>query len=423
MEDRMPETRARGRSGGERWPVAVVGAGAAGLVAAIFAARSGARTVILETRPKPGAKILVSGGGRCNVLPAAASPDDFFTTGSRATMRNILGSWPLAEVRAFFETELGVPLTDEAEGKVFPSSGLARDVLQSLLRAARQAGVTVIGDARVQSVEARDDAGGFRIEAGAAGPFEAARLVLATGGRSLPKTGSDGGGWRIAETLGHTIAPTSPALVPLVDRAKTWSELAGLALPAELEVRRGDKVVTRRTGSFLFTHRGYSGPVVLDVSRHFTGGDVEAPTLVARWGGAEAPDWDSELREGGARSVLGPLRRHLPRRLADRVLADAVVDPARRVAELTRDERLRLVRGLVSEPLPVTGHEGWRKAEVTAGGVPLDEIRARDLSSRRIPGLHLAGEMLDVTGRIGGFNFLWAWVTGRKAGRGAAMAE
>jgi predicted Rossmann fold flavoprotein len=408
------------------WPLVVVGAGAAGLTAALFAGRAGVATLALETRPRPGAKIRVSGGGRCNVLPVSSTPDDFETSGSRPALRNLLGTWPLAEIREFFESDLGIALVDEPGGKVFPRSGSAREVVDALLRTVRSAGVRVAGDARVVTLEVTPAAaageGGFRLGLEDGRRLRARRVVLATGGRSLPKTGSDGGGLRLASALGHRVVPTRPALVPLIDPTGSWAGLSGLTVPAELTVRRGDRVVDERRGSFLFTHRGYSGPVVLDVSRHFTGEDAGDTVLTARWGDGTVADWDRALRESGGGTVASRLRGGLPRRLVDRLLERAAVDGTKRAAELGREDRRRLGKWLEAAPLVVGGHEGWNKAEVTAGGVPLAEVRGRDLESRIVPGLHLAGEILDVTGRLGGFNFQWAWVTGRRAGEGAAAA-
>ena len=257
------------------WPLVVVGAGAAGLLAAVFAARRGARVLLLETRPRPGAKILVSGGGRCNVLPSNVTADEFETSGSPRTVRNLLGTWPRDDVHRFFEAELGVPLAVEAGGKVFPASGSARDVLAALLE---HSGVRLEPAARVDRI-ARGESGAapFVLEIADGRRVRAARIVLATGGRSLPKTGSDGAGYRFAAALGHDLVPPRPALVPLLDAAGEWGELAGVTLPVALEVRGEGRVLDRREGSFLFTHRGFSGPAVLDVSHHFTapGGDSQ----------------------------------------------------------------------------------------------------------------------------------------------------
>jgi hypothetical protein len=400
------------------WPVVVIGAGAAGLTAAIFAARHGARVLLLETRPKPGAKIRVSGGGRCNVLPSEATPDDFHTLGSRNAVRNILASWPLSSVRAFFEDDLGIPLKTESTGKVFPVSNRSKDVVQALLDACDAAGVELATDFRVVGVRPPDERrDGFRIRGASGETIRATRLILATGGLSLPLTGSDGFGLRLGEKLGHQVAPTHPALVPLL-ASRAWTDLSGVSVPVRLTAHQGDRVLHAYEGDFLFTHRGFSGPVVLDVSRHVTAPGAEGTSIRVHWG--DVPDWDAALRTGGKGTVGTVVRDPLPRRLADALLNAAGVDAAARRSELSRSDRARLVDVLGRFPLPVAGSEGYRTAEVTAGGVLLDEVVTKSLESRIVPGLHLCGEVLDVTGRLGGYNFLWAWVSGRRAGIAAA---
>ncbi|MBM3988507.1 MAG: aminoacetone oxidase family FAD-binding enzyme [Planctomycetes bacterium] len=411
------------RPEGEPWPVVIVGCGAAGMLAGIFAGRGGVRPLLLETRPKPGAKIRVSGGGRCNVLPSQSELDDFHTEGSRNSLKNLLASWPLAQCRAFFERELGVALKVEDTGKLFPLSDDAGEVLDALLRELERVGGQVIGGVRAEELVPLADAvdgARFEIALSNGARLRARSAVLATGGLSLPKTGSDGWGYTTAHKLGHVVLRRYPALVPLLCSEARWNELAGVSVVARLAALRGDKLVGESTGDLLFTHKGFSGPVALDMSRFLTGPEREGVELVAGWHGLSVVDWDERLRKGGTRTVLLCLREWLPRRLVSVLIDLARVHPERKLAELSREERKRLSTLLGACPLPISGDEGYKTAEVTGGGVALEEVATKTLESRRVPGLYLCGEVLDVTGRIGGFNFLWAWVSGRRVGQSLA---
>lgn len=402
--------------------VTVIGAGAAGFVAALFAARSGARVVLVERTRHGGKKIVVSGGGRCNVLPGEVDAGRFVTDSSPRVLRRILGSWPLADQRAFFERDLGLPLALEPEtGKLFPASNRATDVRDALSAACRDAGVDMRFETTVTGLERPGEAWTVQTDRGA---IEAGAVVLATGGLSVPKTGSDGFGLTLAERLGHTLVPTYPALTPLTSDdgvPAPHRDLSGVSLPARVRApgANGPEAAPR---GFLFTHRGYSGPSILDVSHTATLARRQGreQRVEVQWADLDAAAWDAALRETGAGSVAGTLRAHLPTRLAEALLAYADVPPDRSRADLRRDERKRLVAALAAFPLPHTGDEGYKKAEVTGGGVALGEVHPGTLESRRARGLFLCGEILDAFGPIGGYNFLWAWASGRLAGIGAA---
>ncbi|CAN5163010.1 aminoacetone oxidase family FAD-binding enzyme [soil metagenome] len=399
----------------------VVGAGAAGTMAAIFAAESGRQVLLLESTNNGARKIVISGGGRCNVLPSRAQPSQFVTASSPNTLKKILLSWPLAEQRRFFEDTLGIPLALEEEtGKLFPVSNRSRDVRDGLYDLARRRGVEIVFDTRATGLKPPVGDRQWRVVVDGE-EIRADAVVLATGGLSVPASGSDGAGLRMAERLGHTIHATYPALTPLVSDPPRHADLAGISLEVELEAPLAKSRFTTR-GGFLFTHRGYSGPAVLDISHLavlslMNGGWTQE--IRVQWTDTDADGWDRRLQEGGGGEV-GPLvRRHLPARLAAYLIQEAGVDPVRALAELRREERAALVEGLARYPLPWTGDEGYRKAEVTGGGVALSEVDPRTLESRLRPGLYLCGEMLDAFGPIGGYNFLWGWATGRAAGLGA----
>jgi hypothetical protein len=291
----------------------------------------------------------------------------------------------------------------------------------ALLTAVSRRGGRIQLNVRVAGLERGE---GWRVRLENGETIEAGAVVLATGGLSVPATGSDGTGLRFAHSLGHSIFPTYPALVPLTGGNAAHRALAGVSLAARLSAPLpGSRRLFASEGGFLFTHHGYSGPTVLDVShvavRSRAAGGAPA-RLFVRWTPLGDADWEAALLPGGARTVTSALRAHLPERLARALAELAGVDPGRLLAELRREERLRLIETLVRGELPWTADEGYRKAEVTGGGVSLAEVDPRTMESRIRPGLFLCGELLDAFGPIGGYNFLWAWATGRAAGLGAA---
>jgi predicted Rossmann fold flavoprotein len=402
--------------------VAVIGAGAAGATAALFAARAGAEALLLERTRDGGRKILISGGGRCNILPARLDETRFVTDSSPHTLRNIVRSWPLAEQRAFFEQELGLPLVEEAEsGKLFPASNKARDVRDGLLALAARAGARFLPGCNVMWIAPEAD--GWRLDLEDGRVLRAGRVIVATGGLSVPSTGSDGRGLVMLRELGHTIHPTYAALTPVTAEPAPFAGLAGVSLTVALTAKSRERTA-RATGGFLFTHRGYSGPAVLDVSHVLvrSADGADRARLLVQWTARDEVAWSTALKSDGPRGVVSLLRGEMPARLADRLLELAGVAPDARLAQLTRERRVALIEALVRYELPWTGHGGYAKAEVTGGGVSLAEIDPRTMESRRQPGLFLCGEVLDAFGPIGGYNFVWAWATGRAAGRAAGSA-
>jgi predicted Rossmann fold flavoprotein len=401
----------------------VVGAGAAGLMSAIVAGRHGADVIALEGAVKLGAKILISGGGRCNVTNARVAAADF-NGGARRSIDRVLKAFPVDRTVAFF-AELGVALHEEPRGKLFPDTERAATVLDALIRAARDAGVRIFTGQRVEGV-ARDPCG-FAVRSGDR-TWTARRVILATGGLSVPKTGSDGHGLSIAAQLGHTIVETTPALVPLVlDRGEAAPRLAGVGQDVVIELIVDGRVAVRVPGPMLWTHQGISGPAALDVSRHWHRARLaEAPVRVQvnLCGGRSFEDVDRTLASAarGRTSIRTALEAWMPSSVASEVLESAGIDPSNPLSQLTRDARRQVVRLATALPLAVAGSRGYTHAEATAGGVSLDEIDPGTMGSRICPDLYIVGEMLDVDGRLGGFNFQWAWSSGYVAGRAAARA-
>lgn len=397
--------------------IVIVGAGAAGLVAAAFAASSNTPVTLIERTKDGGRKILISGGGRCNVLPSVLAPERFVTDSPAHLLRRMLRAWPLVEQRAFFENDLGIPLALEEEtGKLFPRSNRARDVRDGLVELARRHGVSLSFDTTVTRLEPASH--GWTVET-SRGRLHASRVILATGGLSVPATGSDGIGLNEVTRLGHVMHDTYPALTPLVAEPAPHASLSGISLPVRLRAKWRGRT-TEASGGFLFTHRGYSGPTVLDVSHvAVRSRDTERPASIrVQWSSIDADAWEARLANASG-LVVTVLARELPQRLATALLEVAAVPLDRKTSELRRPERIALIDALTSYELPWTGDEGYKKAEVTGGGVALDEVDARTLESKRHAGLFLCGEMLDAFGPIGGHNFCWAWSTGRAAGRAA----
>ena len=402
--------------------IAIVGAGAAGMMAAIAAGRSGASVVALDGAKKLGAKILVSGGGRCNVTHDTVHAEDF-AGGNRNRINKVLRSFNVEKTIAFFD-ELGVTLKREDTGKLFPTTDRAHTVLDALIGAMRDAGADIRASHRVSDITRDND--GFMIDTDQ-GALRARRVILATGGLSLPKTGSDGAGYRFVRALGHTITDTHPALVPLVLPDGHWlTSLSGIAHDAVLTLHAPTtgRIVHRQPGAMLYTHFGLSGPAVMDISRHW----IAHPDHTLRANllpGVDFDGLDRDLRAASAHAtIVSILRQRLPERLAAAVIRHgAQIAPTTPINRLARDHRRKVVHAATALPLPVERDRGYLFAEVTAGGVPLEEVDVATMASRVCDGLYLCGEILNADGRIGGYNFQWAWCTGRLAGLAAARAH
>ncbi|MFN0012783.1 MAG: NAD(P)/FAD-dependent oxidoreductase [Phycisphaerales bacterium] len=444
---------------GETCDIAIIGTGAAGLFAAIWAGRTASAphrsplTIIaLDGSAKLGIKILVAGGGRCNVTHHAVDASAFAGS-TPAGIKKVLRRFDVPATVAFFQS-LGVELKCEETGKLFPTTDDAHTVLDALLAEARRVGVELHHPWRVERITRegegtsaqftihRAGAAGHRAsapgeatstasEAGNTSTLRARRVILATGGMALPRSGSDGHGYAIARSLGHTTTPrVIPALVPLLlPQGFFLCSLSGLAVPATLDVRAGTgKRLATFTNSTLCTHFGLSGPSVLDVSRFYTTAKASDPAtnLFINFLPAHTPEsLDSFLVSHSSRSPLRILTdrpNSLPDRLARALCEHARIAPTEPMTSLPREARRALVAACTHLGLPITGDRGFTHAEVTAGGIPLSECRLETMESRACPGLFLCGEILDVDGRIGGFNFQWAWASGFVAGTAAAAA-
>jgi predicted Rossmann fold flavoprotein len=402
------------------WDVVVIGAGAAGLMAAIHAAERGRRTLLLEKNRKPGVKILMSGGTRCNITHACDNRGIVQAYGPPGKfLHSALAALSVQQTVAFFEAE-GVPTKVEETGKIFPVSNKAIDVLDALLRRLKRSGATLALEEPVTDIRKPRDV--FEVVTPQR-VLTCPRIILTTGGQSYPGSGTRGDGYTWAAKFGHTIVAPKPALVPLKVEADWIAELRGVTLAdVGVKILEQSKTLAATRGGFLFAHFGLSGPAPLDisavVSRHPNPQslELELDFLPAR---SEA-DFDSFLRTeslaSGKKQLAVVLSDFLPRRLCDALLTLCGQPVDRRAAGLSKVDRQKLAQAVKRLRLPIRGTLGFEKAEVTSGGVSLDEVDSRTMESKLCPGLFLAGEILDLDGPIGGYNFQAAWSTGWLAG-------
>ncbi|QDT31673.1 BaiN/RdsA family NAD(P)/FAD-dependent oxidoreductase [Thalassoglobus polymorphus] len=408
----------------ETYDVAIIGGGAAGLMAAVQLARlrEDLSIAVLDGAKRLGAKILISGGGRCNVTNQAVTAKDF-NGGSRNVVKRVLKAFSANKTVEFFES-LGVPLHEEQHGKLFPDSNKARSVLDALINEADSRGVKILTENRVDRIG--KDSGSFCVETHLR-QLQARSVVLSTGGKSVPKTGSDGFGFELAKSLGHTILPTFPALAPMLLDGHFHEGLSGIAQEVEITLEVQGEKPKRFTGSMLWTHFGISGPVVLDFSRHWhaahdTGA---AQSVICNF----LPDLQpqqihEEILKAAEQNSKGSLRKflsqRLPGRFVDSLLAELQVPKEMTFSQFRKEQRKDLVKTLTERKLSVTDSRGFRYAEATAGGVPLAEVNPSTMESRCCDNLFLSGEILDIDGRLGGFNFQWAWSSASVAAVGIA---
>jgi predicted Rossmann fold flavoprotein len=407
----------------DRIDLIVIGAGAAGLATAIFTARAApaCRIVCVDGARRIGAKILVSGGSRCNVTNRAVTERDFWG-GSPRFVRNVLRAFP-AERTAEFFAQIGVTMHEEEDGKLFPDSNTSRTVLHALLQEGERLGISLITGERVVSVAREGDT--FVVSTAAGRTLRAQSAALCTGGRSLAKTGSDGFGYELARRLGHAYVSTAPALAPLIFDG--WEALTGVSHAAAMTLRADGQLPVTLQGALLWTHFGASGPLALNLSRHWHRADLagqRCEVILNLCPGETFESLDAWLRsQERSRSrarIASVLSARLPSVVAERWVSTAGIDADLTMAHLTRELRHALIRTLLETALPVRGSRGFPYAEVTAGGIPLDEIDPATMESRICPRLYLTGEILDVDGRLGGFNFQWAWSSAWVAGQAIA---
>lgn len=403
----------------QEWPVIVIGAGAAGILAATRAAERGMRVLLVEKMPRTGTKILMSGGTRCNITHDTDRRGIIDAFGARSQGRflhSALAALSPQELIQIIEAE-GVPTyVEEGRGKIFPKSDRASDVLAALMRRFQRSGAELSLREPVTSISRAED--GFLLVTGK-GMRRARQLIITTGGKSYPGSGTSGDAYRWLEVQGHSIIDPKPALTPITSDDVWVTDLRGIALErAMVRIKEGPKVLAERLESVLFTHFGLSGPAILDVSRVVARHASPASLCleVDVFPNQKFDELDMAIRmtcgDEGKKQIGASLFRELPRRLVEAILRQAGVSMEVRGAELGRVERGQVAGAGKGLRVRVRGVRGFQVAEVTSGGVSLDEVDSRTMESKLVPNLFLAGEVLDLDGPIGGYNFQAAFSTG-----------
>ena len=402
----------------ERYNVAVIGAGPAGLFSAIHAARPGCLILLLEKNPEPGAKLLLAGSGQCNITHAGDVPDFTRHYGSHGKfLRPALHALTNRDLIAFFESR-GLAMQTEENGKVFPVSRKSSDVLAILAAECEKRGIMIRCSEPVREISRGPD--GFTVTTGK-GTFCAAAVVLTTGGASYPQCGTTGDGYRLAALLGQPVTETGPALTPLLVRPFPFASLMGLSFEAmRFSVWRGGKKVADHTGDVLFTHLGLSGPGILDASREIRPGDVIRLSFVGAMQREEfAADLAKRAAENPGWQVGTILAKYpVPERLNRKLLKLSGIPDDLKCAHFSVALRTALVTNCTGFPLTVAALGDYKIAMVTRGGVALEGVNAKTMESKIVPGLFFAGEVLDIDGDTGGYNLQAAFSTGYLAAQG-----
>jgi len=393
-----------------QFDLVVVGAGAAGLHCAALAGQLGQRVLLVDHAERLAEKIRISGGGRCNFTNRDAGPANFISDNPHFC-RSALSRYTPQDFIALLERH-GITFHEKHKGQLFCDQGSER-IIAMLDAECRDAGVERWQPAKVEAVR-RTDAG-FELDT-SRGPVAAPRLVVATGGLSIPKIGATDWGLRLARTLGHRVVEPRPALVPLTFAPADWAPfaaLAGLSLPVRIATGKG-KTRGEFLEDLLFTHRGLSGPAVLQISSFWTEGLALTIDLAP---GLDLAALLAEAKRHSRRQLGNELAQWLPERLAQTWLARLGLDASRPMPECRDRDLQALAEGLSAWQLTPDGSEGWRKAEVMRGGVDTRDLQQQNLESRVVPGLHFIGEVVDVTGWLGGYNFQWAWASAAACAR------
>lgn len=382
----------------------ILGGGAAGLMCALTAGQRGRRVLVIEHANRVGKKILMSGGGRCNFTNVGTTPANFLSANPHFC-KSALARYRPADFISMVERH-GIGFHEKELGQLFCNDS-SKQIVAMLLTECAQAGVRIETGCAVSAVARGDDA--FRVEC-TLGPVTAPSLVVATGGLSIPSMGASGFGYDLARQFGHRVLPTRAGLVPLTltgSHLEHWSPLSGVSLPVRASAGR-----TRFEHDMLLTHRGLSGPAILQISSYWQPGDLLRIDLLP---GRDPLEYLlAAQKQRPAAGLPGALAEALPKRFAQR-FAELYADE-RPLRQFNKPELTALAARLADWPVVPSGTEGYRTAEVTLGGVDTDQVSSSTMMSKEVAGLHFVGEVLDVTGHLGGYNFQWAWASGHAAG-------
>ena len=393
-----------------KFDVVVLGAGAAGLFCAGIAGQRGLKVLLIDHADKVAEKIRISGGGRCNFSNRDTTPAQFLSA-NPDYCRSALARYTTADFLDLVRRH-GIAFHEKHKGQLFCDDS-SEQIIAMLLAECDSGAVQRWQPCAVAALRSSD--AGFEIDTDR-GTVQAAQLVVATGGLSIPKIGATDFGYRLARQFGHKIVEPRPALVPLSFDAETWAPfvpLAGASLAVDIATGSARRKTSFRE-DLLFTHRGLSGPAVLQISSYWQPGEALTIDLLP---GQDAAQWLREAKQQSKRQLGNALAGLLPQRLADAWLTRLGMDAAKPMPELRDRDLQRLAESLSHWTLTPSGTEGFRKAEVTAGGVDTRELDSRSMASKRQPGLHFIGEVVDVTGWLGGYNFQWAWASAAACAR------
>ncbi|QYK01376.1 NAD(P)/FAD-dependent oxidoreductase [Shewanella psychrotolerans] len=391
----------------EHHDVIIIGAGAAGLMCAATAGYRGRDVLVLDNAKQAGRKILISGGGRCNFTNQKVEPSNFICRNPHF-VKSALARYSSLDFIELVERH-GIEYHQRDHGQLFCNDS-AKEIVTMLLTECEWAGAKIQLRTEITSV-AKDDSGLFVLET-SKGQYRCQSLVVATGGLSMPKLGATPFGYQLAEQFGLSLLPTYAGLVPFTwhsEQKQKFESLSGIAVPSTITAKDG----TQFSEALLFTHRGLSGPAVLQISNYWQAGETISINLL--------PNMDAEqalaqaLEQHPKQSLRNTLSQWLPKRLVEVLFEESLLNMA--LNQLVHAQLDQIVKDLHHWQLLMNGTEGYRTAEVTLGGVDTDELSSKDMQSKKVPGLFFAGEVMDVSGWLGGFNFQWAWASGVAVGQ------